>query len=137
MVGYSLLFIVIGTDYTYRLGSRQLHLYILGNTYLDSEWNGVNSNSLWMSVMATGVRFPLKLGYLKYIHCRSFYTSAIKMEEAIEKLQKNPYYEKYANRIAQLQRTSPEEFMTRMESAHCSTETEDRTKLASLPDTRY
>lgn len=59
------------------------------------------------------------------------------MEKAIEKLQQNPYYEKYADRIAQLQRTSPEEFMNRVESAHRSAKAEHRAKFAPSPDTRY
>lgn len=59
------------------------------------------------------------------------------MEKAVEKLQQNPYYEKYADRIAKLQRTSPEEFMNRVESAYTNAETERRNKFASSPDTRY
>lgn len=87
--------------------------------------------------MAIGVRLSLKLGNLKYINCRSFYTNSITMEKAMEKLQKNPYYEKYANRIAQLQRTSPEELMSPPEGAHGSAEAKDHATFASLPDTRY
>lgn len=87
--------------------------------------------------MAIGVRLLLKLGGVKCVNHRTFYTSLIAMEKAIEKLQQNPYYDKYADRIAQLQRTSPEEFMNRVKSAHRSAEEEHRAKFASAPDTRY
>lgn len=37
-------------------------------------------------------------------------------KEVLEKLEtKNPYYEKYADKIAKLQNTSPEEFLQRIE----------------------
>lgn len=37
-------------------------------------------------------------------------------EEALDKLKdKNPYYEKYADKIAKLQQTSPEEFLERVD----------------------
>merc|ERR1719244_318729 len=35
-------------------------------------------------------------------------------KEQIEELQKNPYFDKYAEKIAKLQKTSPEEFLTRL-----------------------
>ncbi|KAF5282094.1 hypothetical protein FQR65_LT14412 [Abscondita terminalis] len=38
------------------------------------------------------------------------------IEEASEKLKSNPYYEKYAKKIATLQETSPEEFLSRIET---------------------
>ncbi|XP_047999557.1 ATP synthase mitochondrial F1 complex assembly factor 1 [Leguminivora glycinivorella] len=46
--------------------------------------------------------------------CRSVATSSIRMEKAMEKLQTNPYYEKYADRIARLQKTDPKEFLDRV-----------------------
>lgn len=79
----------------------------------------------------------LKLGNLKCVFNRALYTSSITMDKAIEKLQQNPYFDKYADRIAQLQRTSPEDFKNRVESAHSTAEAERRTKFASSPDTRY
>lgn len=37
-------------------------------------------------------------------------------EEALDKLkEKNPYYEKYAEKIAKLQQTSPDEFLERVD----------------------
>ncbi|XP_054274431.1 ATP synthase mitochondrial F1 complex assembly factor 1-like [Macrosteles quadrilineatus] len=36
------------------------------------------------------------------------------LERAAEELQNNPYFDKYAEKIAQLQKTSPEEFMARL-----------------------
>lgn len=43
-----------------------------------------------------------------------FTTSSIMSKEQIEELQKNPYFDKYAEKIAKLQKTSPEEFLTRL-----------------------
>lgn len=44
-------------------------------------------------------------------------SAKLRAEEAIEEMKKkNPYYEKYASKIAALQQTSPEEFLNRLES---------------------
>jgi len=48
---------------------------------------------------------------------RGFHTTRIMSEEQIEELKNNPYYAKYADKIAKLQNTSPEEFLGRL-SAH-------------------
>jgi len=45
-----------------------------------------------------------------------FTTSKVLSEEEIEKLQKNPFFDKYAEKIAKLQKTNPEEFLCRMEA---------------------
>ncbi|EFN84945.1 ATP synthase mitochondrial F1 complex assembly factor 1 isoform X4 [Harpegnathos saltator] len=42
-------------------------------------------------------------------------TSRTRLEKVLEELQKNPYYDKYAGKIAKLQQTSPEEFLQRVE----------------------
>lgn len=42
-------------------------------------------------------------------------TTPRKMQEILEDLQGNPYYEKYAKRIAEVQKNSPEEFKSRVE----------------------
>lgn len=42
-------------------------------------------------------------------------TSRAKLEKVLEELQRNPYYDKYAGKIARLQQTSPEEFLQRVE----------------------
>lgn len=57
------------------------------------------------------------------------------MQKALENLEKNPFYEKYANRIAALQKTSPEEFMERVERQQKAKEEEKRNKFTSV-DTR-
>lgn len=57
------------------------------------------------------------------------------MDKALENLKTNPYYEKYAARIADLQKTSPEEFMQRVELQQQSKEEEKKKKFASV-DTR-
>lgn len=49
---------------------------------------------------------------------RNFRMSAkLRSEQAIEELKKkNPYFEKYAGKIASLQQTSPEDFLNRLDS---------------------
>jgi len=51
-----------------------------------------------------------------YITVSSRYikTSSIMSKEQIEELQKNPFFDKYADKIAKLQKTSPEEFLCRL-----------------------
>ncbi|KAJ9582667.1 hypothetical protein L9F63_022988 [Diploptera punctata] len=56
--------------------------------------------------------FPLFIRKLQY---RSIMTSSYRTAKAIEELQNNPYYEKYSKKIATLQNTSPEEFMSRLQ----------------------
>lgn len=46
---------------------------------------------------------------------RYIMTSRARLEKVLEELQKNPYYDKYAEKIAKLQQTSPEEFLERVE----------------------
>lgn len=46
---------------------------------------------------------------------RYFTMSASRLEKAIDDLEDNPYYAKYASKIATLQETSPEEFLSRVE----------------------
>ncbi|CAB3226803.1 unnamed protein product [Arctia plantaginis] len=57
------------------------------------------------------------------------------MEKALENLKTNPYFEKYATRIADLQKTSPEEFLQRIEQQQKTKEEERKKKFASV-DTR-
>ncbi|CAG5034225.1 unnamed protein product [Parnassius apollo] len=62
-------------------------------------------------------------------------TSSAKLEKAVEQLQKNPYYEKYADRIAALQKTSPEEFLQRLEKQQKIKDEEKKKKFSPI-DTR-
>ncbi|XP_043460723.1 methionine--tRNA ligase, mitochondrial-like [Leptopilina heterotoma] len=45
---------------------------------------------------------------------RSIMSTRPRLEKVLENLQKNPYYEKYSQKIAKLQQTSPEEFLGRV-----------------------
>lgn len=45
---------------------------------------------------------------------RSIMTTRPRLEKVLETLQKNPYYEKYAQKIAKIQQTNPEEFLERV-----------------------
>jgi len=58
-------------------------------------------------------------------HSRGFRTTSIMSEEQIEELKKNPHYAKYADKIAKLQNTSPEEFLSRLSAQ------EERKKVTS------
>lgn len=55
--------------------------------------------------------------YQKNIHRRITMSAKLRAEEALEELkQKNPYFEKYASKIATLQQASPDEFLNRIKS---------------------
>lgn len=57
-------------------------------------------------------------------------SAKLRSEQAIEKLkEKNPYFEKYADKIASLQQASPEEFLNRLESI----ETKNKPKKVEKP----
>ncbi|XP_011878831.1 PREDICTED: methionine--tRNA ligase, mitochondrial [Vollenhovia emeryi] len=45
---------------------------------------------------------------------RCVMTSRARLEKALEELQRNPYYDKYAEKLARLQQTSPAEFLQRV-----------------------
>lgn len=71
--------------------------------------------------MAIAIRQSLNILRAFRVHSafhRNISMSAkLRAEEAIQELKtKNPYYEKYASKLAALQQTSPEEFMNRLES---------------------
>lgn len=68
---------------------------------------------------------------------RPICNSAINMQKALENLEKNPYYEKYADRIAELQKTSPQEFMNRVEHQLKAKEEEKKIKFASVDTRQY
>ena len=42
-------------------------------------------------------------------------TTCTKLEKALENLEKNPFFNKYAKKIAKFQQTNPEEFLQRVE----------------------
>lgn len=42
-------------------------------------------------------------------------TSRTRLEKVLQELEKNPYYDKYVEKIAKLQQTSPDEFLQRVE----------------------
>ncbi|XP_013190390.2 ATP synthase mitochondrial F1 complex assembly factor 1 [Amyelois transitella] len=66
---------------------------------------------------------------------RNFSITMSNMEKVMEDLQKNPYFEKYADRISALQKTSPEEFMQRIEQQQKAKKEEVKKKFAAV-DTR-
>lgn len=47
---------------------------------------------------------------------RSIMTSSSRAEKVVEDLQNNPYFEKYAQKIATLQKASPEDFLARIDA---------------------
>lgn len=75
--------------------------------------------------MATISRNAVRLSELTFknvsiftSNCNKRYimTSRVKLEKALENLEKNPFFNKYADKIAKFQQTSPEEFLQRVES---------------------
>lgn len=67
------------------------------------------------------IRFRQSLFALRYIQYQSVFQRSITMsaklraEEAVEEMRKkNPYFEKYASKIAKLQQTSPDELLDRL-----------------------
>lgn len=47
---------------------------------------------------------------------KNIMTTPRKMQEVLEELKGNPYFDKYAQKIAQIQKTSPDEFKNRVEN---------------------
>ncbi|XP_072929478.1 ATP synthase mitochondrial F1 complex assembly factor 1 [Epargyreus clarus] len=75
--------------------------------------------------------------HFKYIFSRRITTTATRREKAMEDLKSNPYFEKYADRIASLQKTSPEEFLQRIENQKKQKDAEKKTKFASVDTRQY
>lgn len=67
---------------------------------------------------------------IQSVFCRNITMSArLRAEEAIEEMKKkNPYYEKYASKLAALQQSSPEEFLGRLESVEKNSGPTKKTK---------
>ena len=64
------------------------------------------------------------------------YSRILKQEkEEMDELKNNPYYAKYADKIAKLQKTSPEEFLSRLDAASTKSKlsVSDKGKDFSLP----
>lgn len=57
----------------------------------------------------------LKVTLARGFLLRTFTMTSRRLEKAADDLKSNPYYEKYASKIATLQETSPEEFLSRIE----------------------
>lgn len=49
------------------------------------------------------------------LNIRNIMTSNPRLEKALEELEKNSYYQKYADKIAKIQQTSPEEFLSKVD----------------------
>lgn len=55
---------------------------------------------------------------IRFIRCLSM-SAQLRAEKAVEQLKEhNPFYSKYADKIAKLQHTSPEEVLNRIEKAN-------------------
>ncbi|VVC91074.1 ATP synthase mitochondrial F1 complex assembly factor 1 [Leptidea sinapis] len=86
-------------------------------------------------VMAICLRFTSLDLISNLVRSRNIMTTAGKCEKVVEKLRENPFYDKYAERIAALQQTSPEEFLKKVEAQDKKNQEEKRKKFASI-DTR-
>lgn len=66
----------------------------------------------------------------KFKMSRNVSTTSPALAEAVENLKTNPYYDKYAQKIAKLQKQSPEEFLSRIEASISSKKVKaDKSKL--------
>ncbi|XP_059054600.1 ATP synthase mitochondrial F1 complex assembly factor 1 [Achroia grisella] len=72
-----------------------------------------------------------------YSMSRNISTTTPRMENVLENLQDNPYYNKYADRIAALQKTSPEEFLQRLEEQQKNKKGESKKKFAPIDTSQY
>lgn len=54
----------------------------------------------------------------KIRNIRRIMTTNTKLTKVMEDLQNNPYFNKYADKISQMQKTNPEEFMEKIERKH-------------------
>jgi len=59
---------------------------------------------------------PVQLWKPSLFTSRMFTTTKVLSKEEMEKLQQNPFFDKYAEKIAKLQKTNPEEFLGRLEA---------------------
>merc|ERR1719189_2684821 len=62
-----------------------------------------------------------------------FSTSKVLSKEQMEELEKNPFFDKYAEKIAQLQKKNPEEFLARIEAKTSKDAAASKPKDFSLP----
>nr|XP_033327698.1 methionine--tRNA ligase, mitochondrial-like [Megalopta genalis]XP_033327700.1 methionine--tRNA ligase, mitochondrial-like [Megalopta genalis] len=70
-------------------------------------------NIIWLSSLSTfkkNIRASISSGNKRFIMA-----SSRRLEKVLEDLQKNPYFDKYAEKIAKLQKTSPDQFLQRIE----------------------
>lgn len=94
---------------------------------------------------ARGVLYQFSKGFSRTIshvlfNVRCISVTTMNKEKIVEELKTNPYYEKYAKKIADLQQTSPEEFLSRLEAfedkqkkKHVSKPEGSNTPLAGKP----
>ncbi|XP_076650880.1 methionyl-tRNA synthetase, mitochondrial isoform X1 [Halictus rubicundus] len=71
-------------------------------------------NLVWLSSLSTfrkRICVNISSGNKRFIM-----TSSRRLEKVLEDLQKNPYFDKYAEKIAKFQKTSPDEFLQRIEN---------------------
>lgn len=64
---------------------------------------------------------------------KNIMTTPRKMQEILEELKGNPYYDKYAEKISQVQKTAPDEFKTRIEGL----EQKKVKKIEASKDSQY
>lgn len=75
-----------------------------------------------MAISSQAIRLPILISMKNVFFCtnncnkRYIMTTCTKLEKVLERLEKNPFFEKYANKIAKFQQTSPDEFLQRVEN---------------------
>lgn len=65
-------------------------------------------------------------------------SAQLRAQKAVEELKdSNPYYDKYAAKIAALQKTSPEEFLSRLDAANKNTKKANKATEVKEPERKY
>ncbi|XP_068977889.1 methionine--tRNA ligase, mitochondrial-like [Bombus flavifrons] len=75
-----------------------------------------------MAISSQAIRLPILISMKNVSFCtnncnkRYIMATCTKLEKVLGRLEKNPFFEKYANKIAKFQQTSPDEFLQRVEN---------------------
>lgn len=68
-----------------------------------------------MEILSKTAIRAFKIVNTRRILAKTIMTTSVRCDKVVEELQNNPYFEKYAQKIAKLQQTSPEELTSRFE----------------------
>ncbi|KAL4703823.1 hypothetical protein ACJJTC_016790 [Scirpophaga incertulas] len=73
----------------------------------------------------------------RLLHSRGIAMTSPNLDKVLDDLEKNPYFEKYSARIAALQKTSPDEFLQRLEKHQSAREKQKKTIFSSVDTSQF